>query len=160
MAEPIQYTPKPPKVDSDAHEALEHLLETAHQHGVLRFANDLIASNGQWAQVLADGLNKEGSRKAVQNLAMLLMLLSRIEPKQLYKLLFAARDSLEYVARYRPGTDAGAPGVKGAYQMLHDEALWRSIAPLLDALKVFGNGLERDVQTPISAFSGKQTRQS
>jgi uncharacterized protein YjgD (DUF1641 family) len=158
MAEPIQYTPEPPKIGPDAHEELERLLQTAHEHGALRFANDLIASNTQWTQVLVDGLNKEGSRNAVQNLSMLLMLLSRIEPDQLYKLLFAARDGLEYVGRYEPKTEKpDSPGLGGLYKLLNDDALWRAVTPLLDALKIFGEGLNRDIDKPVSEFTGKPT---
>ncbi len=158
MAEPIQYTPEPPKIGPDAHEELERLLQTAHEHGALRFANDVIASNTQWTQVLVDGLNKEGSRNAVQNLSMLLMLLSRIEPNQLYKVLFAARDSLEHVARYEPENEKpGSPGIKGAYKMLNDDALWRAVTPMIEALKIFGDGLNREVHKPVSDFTGKPT---
>jgi uncharacterized protein YjgD (DUF1641 family) len=158
MAEPIQYTPKPPNIGPDAHDELERLLQTMHEHGVLRFANDLVAANTQWTQIIVDGLSKEGSRKTVQNLSVLLMVLSRIEPGHFYKALFALRDSLEYLARYEP--DAGKPeppGLKGAYRMLKDDSLWRGLTPLLGALKAFGDGLEREVDKPISAFTGKPT---
>lgn len=162
MAEPLKYTPTPPKIGPDAHQELERLLQTAHEHGALRLANDLIAANREWTQVVVDGLNKEGSRRAVQNLAMLPMLLSRIEPNQFYKVLSAAKDALECVARPRPkksGQD-DAPGIKGAYKLLQDDTLWHALAPLVDALKAFGEGLDRDVHKPISAFSGKPTKDS
>ncbi|HET7370775.1 MAG TPA: DUF1641 domain-containing protein [Gammaproteobacteria bacterium] len=159
MAEPIQYTPHTAKIGPDAHDEVERLLQTMHEHGVLRLANDLVAANTQWTQIIVDGLNKEGSRKTVQNLSVLLMLLSRIEPNQFYKVLFALRDALEYVARYEPKSEkAGSPGMKGAYKMLNDDALWRGVTPLLDALKVFGEGLNREVDKPISAYSGKPTQ--
>ncbi len=161
MAEPLKYTPRPPKIDPDAHEALERLLQTAHEHGLLRFANDLVASDSQWMQVIVDGLNSENSRRAVQNLAMLLMLLSRIEPDQLCKVLFAARDGLGRMASHRPGDEeADAPGIKGFYNMLHDDALWQTLAPLVDALKAFGEGLNRDVHKPVTAFTGQETKRS
>ncbi len=31
----------------------------------------------------------------------------------------------------------------GAYRLLHDEALWQALMPLLEALKVFAEGLSR-----------------
>ncbi|HET7611158.1 MAG TPA: DUF1641 domain-containing protein [Rhodanobacteraceae bacterium] len=158
MAEPIQYTPKPPKIGPDAHDELERLLQTMHEHGVLRFANDLVAANTQWTQIIVEGLSKEGSRRTVQNLSVLLMVLSRIEPGDFYKMVFALRDSLEYLARCEPGNDQPqAPGLKGTYRMLKDDALWRGLTPLLGALKTFGKGLEREVEKPISAFTGKPT---
>jgi uncharacterized protein YjgD (DUF1641 family) len=134
------------------------VLQSAHEHGVLRFANDLIASNTEWMQVIVDGLNSEASRKGVQNLAMVVMMLSRIEPERLAKVLFAVRDGFEQMADHRPQSEQdAAPSVRGAYHMLHDDALWRAMTPLLDALRVFGNGLERDVHKPVSAFSGQET---
>lgn len=158
MAEPIQYTPKPANVVPDAHDELERLLHTMHEHGVLRFANDLVAANTQWTQIIVEGLSKEGSRKTVQNLSVLLMVLSRIEPGHFYKMVFALRDSLEYLARHEPDSDKSEPpGIKGTYRMLKDDALWRGLGPLLGALKVFGEGLDRKVDKPISAFTGKPT---
>lgn len=160
MAEPLKYTPRPPKIDPDAHEELEQLLQTAHEQGILRFANDLMASGSQWTQVIVDGLNSENSRKAVQNLAMFLMMLSRIEPDQLCKVMFAAKDGFEHMARHHPQNEkADAPGIKGAYNMLHDDALWQAVTPLIDALKAFGDGLNGDVHKPITAFTGQETRQ-
>ncbi len=159
MAEPIQYTPKPAKIGPDAHDELERLLQTMHEHGVLRLADDLVAANTQWTQVIVDGLNKEGSRKTVQNLSILLMLLSRIEPAQLYKVLFALRDGLEQIAHHQPKTEKiDSPGIKGTYKMLNDDTLWQGVMPLLEALKAFGKGLNRKVDKPISAYSGKSTQ--
>lgn len=158
MAEPIQYMPKPPKIGPDAHDELERLLQTMHEHGVLRFANDLVAANTQWTQIIVEGLSKEGSRKTVQNLSVLLMVLSRIEPAHFYKALFALRDGLEYLARHEADSEKQeAPGIKGAYRLLKDDELWRGLTPLLGALKTFGEGLQREVDKPISAFTGKPT---
>lgn len=155
MAEPIQYTPTPPKIGPDAHEELERLLQTAHEHGVLRFMNDLIAANTEVASVLVNGLNTEGGRNAVQNLSALAMVLGRMPPNQFYKVLFAMKDGLERMSQYRHSEKAEAPGVAGAYKMLHDESLWHAITPVLEALKVFAEGLDREVDKPISDFSGK-----
>lgn len=162
MAEPLKYTPRPPKIGPDAHEELEQLLQSAHEHGALRFANDLIAANSEWMQVIVDGLNKQGSRAAVQNLAMLAMVLSTIDPRQLCKVLLASRGAFERMAahaHYSEGDEGDSPGVTGAYRMLHDEALWHALVPLVEALKAFGKGMNRDVHKPISAFTGRQTRQ-
>lgn len=155
MAEPIQYKPKPPKIGPDAHEELERLLQTAHEHGVLRFMNDLIAANTEVASVLVGGLNTEGGRNAVQNLAALAMVLGRLPPNQFYKVLFAMKDGLERMSQYRHSEQAEAPGISGAYKLLHDQALWHAITPVLEALKAFAEGLDREVDKPISDFSGK-----
>lgn len=39
--------------------------------------------------------------------------------------------------------------------MLHDDALWQALTPLIEAMKAFSAGLARDVDKPISAFTGK-----
>jgi uncharacterized protein YjgD (DUF1641 family) len=157
MAKPLAYTVTPPKTEQDAQEALAELVETLHQHGVLRFANDLVASQSQVAAVLVGGLNTEGAQNALQNLGVLAMWLSRIEPARLYKVLFAVKDGLDGLGDYRPGPeeDTKPPGLTGAYALLHDEALWRALIPAIEALKVFADGLDRDLQKPITAYSGK-----
>jgi uncharacterized protein YjgD (DUF1641 family) len=119
----------------------------------------MIASNTQWSQVIVEGLNKDGSRKAVQNLMVLMMLLSRIDPPQFYKMLSALLDGLEHIAQSEPRDDKpGAPGIKGMYNMLNDESLWRAVTPLIEALKIFGRGLDKEAEHPISQYSGKSTR--
>ncbi len=161
MARPIHHTPRPAKVGPDAHEELERLLQTAHEHGLLRFANDLIAANTQWSQYLVDGLNSEGARNAVQNLAVLAMLLSRISPEDMYKVAFACRDAVLRLEASASGNERAdgdtAPGVTGAYRMLRDESLWRAVTPLIDAMKAFADGLRRDVDKPISDFTRETT---
>ena len=156
MAKPIPYTVSPHRTDKDANEALAELLETLHRHGVLRFANDLVASQSQVASVLVGGLNSEGARNALQNLGVLAMWLSRIEPARLYKVLFAVKDGLDHLAEYRPKVkDTQPPGLTGAYALLQDEALWRALIPAMEALKVFAHGLDRELNKPITAYSGK-----
>ncbi|CAG9218523.1 hypothetical protein BVI434_3520001 [Burkholderia vietnamiensis] len=41
--------------------------------------------------------------------------------------------------------------MRGAYRLLHDEALWDALTPLLEGLKVFAQGLEREPPDPASA---------
>ncbi|MFK4136877.1 DUF1641 domain-containing protein [Pseudomonas luteola] len=156
MAERISHDVKPPKIGPDAHEELESLLQTMHEHGVLRFANDLIAANTQVAKVLVDGLNKEGTLNAIQNMSILAMALSRIPPEQFYKVTFAFKDAFTHVSGYKSGEgETEAPGVTGAYRMLHDDALWQAITPIIEGLKVFAERLDKDVDKPISEFTGK-----
>jgi uncharacterized protein YjgD (DUF1641 family) len=157
MAKPLQYTVTPAKTEQDASEALAELVETLHRQGVLRFANDLVAAQSHVASVLVGGLNTEGARNAVQNLAVLAMWLSRMEPARLYKVLFAIKGGLECMSDYRPEPeqDTKPPGLTGAYALLHDEALWRALIPAIEALKVFADGLDRDLQKPITAYTGK-----
>lgn len=44
---------------------------------------------------------------------------------------------------------------RGTTKMLHDDALWQALTPLIEAMKAFSAGLARDVDKPISAFTGK-----
>jgi uncharacterized protein YjgD (DUF1641 family) len=157
MAKPLEHTVTPPKIGQDADEALAELVQTLHEHGVLRFANDLVAAQSQVAAVLVDGLNTEGARNAVQNLGVLAMWLSRIEPARLYKVLFAIRDGIDRLAEYHPTVEEPQPpGLTGAYALLKDDALWRALIPAIEALKVFADGLDRELDPPITAYSGKK----
>lgn len=159
MARRIEdYHVRPPeKTGPDAHDELERLLETLHAQGVLRFANDLVASRTDVLKVLVGGLEQPGTLNALQNLSILGMALSRIPPADFYRVAFALRDALAAVAAHRPDGGDGAPGMGGTYRLLHDDDLWRALAPLLDGLKAFRRGLEEPVEQPISHFSGKQT---
>ncbi|GAA5176121.1 MULTISPECIES: DUF1641 domain-containing protein [Halomonadaceae] len=158
MAERISHTVTPPKIGPDAHEELERLLQTMHEHGVLRFANDVVAANPQIAQVLVGGLQKEGTLNAIQNASVLGMALSTIEPRDFYRVTFALRDGLQRVSQHSPEDDDGdTPGVTGAYRMLHDETLWHALTPLLDGLKAFAERLDKPVDKPVTDFTGKPT---
>ncbi|HBM10281.1 MAG TPA: hypothetical protein DD403_19595, partial [Pseudomonas sp.] len=102
MAERLDYDVKPTPIGPDAREELDTLLETLHQRGVLRFANDLAGSHDRLLKVLVDGMSKEGSLNAIQNLSILGMALSRIEPAQFYKIVFAFQSAFGAVSRYKP----------------------------------------------------------
>ncbi|WP_116138832.1 DUF1641 domain-containing protein [Trinickia diaoshuihuensis] len=158
MAEPIDYEPEPSRTEPDAREALDRLVRSLHEHGILRFANDLVCAKSPVAQVLVDGLARPGTLNAIQNLSIVLMALSRIEPSQFYKTMFALSDALKCVGAWQPDADREghtAPGFTGAYKMLHDDALWQALIPLIEAMKAFSAGLERPAEKPISMFSGK-----
>lgn len=158
MAERIHYEPDPPKTEPDAHEALERLVQSLHEQGLLRFANDLVCAKTPVTKVLVDGLSQPGALNAIQNLSIVLMALSRIEPSQFYKTMFALTDALKCVGAWQPDGDGEghtAPGFTGAYKMLHDDALWQALTPLIEGMKAFSAGLERKVDKPISAFTGK-----
>lgn len=72
--------------------------------------------------------------------------------------MFAITDALRCISDWQPAPDRdahAAPGFTGAYKMLHDDALWQALTPLIEAMKAFSAGLERQVDKPISAFTGK-----
>lgn len=162
MAQPIQYTVRAPRTGTSAREELDRLLETCHRHGVLRLANDLVASNTALAQVIVQGLQNEGVTTAIKNLSVLAMALSRIPPEEFYRVVFALKNGLTTLAGASDAEHApqGAPGLSGAYHMLHDQELWQALTPLVAALKAFAAGLEQKVENPISSFSGKPGRPS
>lgn len=168
MAKPIQYEPRPARIDATAREELDRLLETCHRHGVLRLANDLIAANTEVAQVIVSGLRKPGTLNAIQNLSVLLMALSCVPPAEFYRLVFAAADGAARLAeRSRDGharqaAAAGdhSPGLAGVYRLLRDEQLWRALGPIIEGLKGFAEGLGKPVASPIADFSGKAGRPS
>lgn len=132
-------------------------VETLHQRGILRLANYLVGAQDKLAKVLVDGINQPGPLNVLQNVSILAMAVSRIPPSQFYKVVFAGKDALDQIARSRAQTAAQgeAPGLRGAYRLLQDEAVWNAITPVLDGLKAFAAGLDKQVDKPISAFSGK-----
>lgn len=158
MAERISHDVTPPKIDKDAHQELEQLLQTLHEHGVLRFTNDVVAANTQLTKVLVDGLSKQGSLNAIQNLSAMAMMLAAIPPERFYKVTFALKEAIDQIARHQPKSEEHeAPGVSGAYKMLHDDELWQAIHPLVDGLKAFAVRLDENTDMPVSDFTGKPT---
>ncbi|MER0126738.1 DUF1641 domain-containing protein [Franconibacter daqui] len=153
MAKAIEYQVEPPKIGPTAEEELQRLLQTLHEHGVLRLANDLVASNNEWMQVIVSGLSRKGSLNTIQNISVLLLALSTIPPERMYKLAFGLRDFMAELSREEQ--EQSAPGARGAWKMLHDDELWHSLTPLLNGLKAFSRRMEEEVDKPISSFSGK-----
>jgi len=147
---PSPGTPRPAP-EPDAHHALESLLGSLHRHGFLRFANEVVSANAQMAETFVGAFDKPGTQTGVQNLAALVMALSRIPPEQFGKAVFAAADAMHHVGAWKPAEhEHVAPGVRGVYRLLHDEALWDALTPLLEGLKVFAQGLARESPTPAS----------
>ncbi|NIF41009.1 DUF1641 domain-containing protein [Burkholderia sp. Tr-862] len=139
----------PPAPEPDAHHALESLLGSLHRHGFLRFANEVVSANAQMAETFVGAFDKPGTQIGVQNLAALVMALSRIPPEQFGKAVFAAADAMHHIGAWKPAEhEHVAPGVRGAYRLLHDEALWDALTPLLEGLKVFAQGLAREPHDP------------
>lgn len=158
MAERISHDVTPPKIGPDAHEELERLLQMLHEHGVLRLANDVVGANTSIASVVVDGLGKASTLNAIQNLAILGMMLSEIPPERFYRVTFAVKEALDRVGQHRPVQEGGdAPGISGAYRMLNDDELWRAVAPLADGLKAFAERLDKPVDKPVSDYFGKPT---
>ncbi|MBR8057610.1 DUF1641 domain-containing protein [Burkholderia dolosa] len=145
--------------DGDARSALERLLGSLHRHGFLRFANDVVSANARMAEVLVGALDKPGTQIGMQNLSVLVMALSSIPPEQFGKMVFAAADALRHIGEWEPSEhEHVAPGVRGFYRLLHDDALWDALTPLLEGMKVFAQGLAREPDQAVSALAAKPTR--
>ncbi|GJL34796.1 hypothetical protein PUATCC27989T_02136 [Phytobacter ursingii] len=155
MAKSIEYQPEPAKIGPDAHEELERLLETLHQHGVLRLVNDLVAANNEVAQVLVKGLQREGTLNVIQNVSVIVLALSSLPPDRVYKLAFGLRDMADALSQPEQNPEQKAPGVQGVWKMLQDDDLWRSLQPVLNGLKAFSRRMEEQVDKPISSYTGK-----
>nr|WVJ85646.1 DUF1641 domain-containing protein [Xanthomonas campestris pv. campestris] len=160
MAEPLDYDVKPPPIGPTAREELDRLLETLHQRGILRLANDLVGAQDKLAKVLVDGISQPGPLNVMQNVSILAMAVSRIPPSQFYKVVFAGKDALDQIARSRAQTAAQGEALRPArcgHRPLQDEAVWNAIAPVLDGLKAFAAGLDKPVaptsRSPPSAAS-------
>lgn len=158
MAGRISHDVTPPRIDPDAHEELEQLLQTLHEHGVLRLARNMAGANAAIAGVVVDGLGKESTLNAIQNLAILGMVLSDIPPERFYRVASAIKEALDRIGQHQPDEEGNeAPGVSGAYRMLNDEELWRAVDPLVDGLKAFAERLDEPVDKPVSDYFGKPT---
>tara|TARA_R110000824_G_scaffold222202_1_gene409637 strand:+ start:58363 stop:58920 length:558 start_codon:yes stop_codon:yes gene_type:complete len=182
MAERISHDVTPPKIGPDAHEALEALLQTLHEHGVLRFANDIVAANSDVTRLLVNGLSNEGSLNTIQNLSIILMALSTLPPDRFYQVMMAVRDGVDQIGSYRSrgsssdnssstkseadsaeamnkeeASKGEAPGVSGVYKMLHNDELWHAIQPLLAGIRAFSERLDTPVDKPVTDFTGKPT---
>lgn len=155
MAKSIEYQPEPAKIGPDAHDELERLLETLHQHGVLRLVNDLVAANNEVAQVLVKGLQREGTLNVIQNVSVIVLALSSLPPDRVYKLAFGLRDMVDALSQPEQTREQKAPGVQGVWKMLQDDDLWRSLQPVLNGLKAFSRRMEEQVDKPISSYTGK-----
>lgn len=151
MAKAIRYqVPETPKA-STAEEELQTLLETLHQQGLLRIANDTLQASPDLAEVLLNGLNRYQTRNAVQNLSLILMSLGRVPPERFALIadgLIAALNALKESASTE--NHQSAPGITGVLRLLRDDQLWRSIQPLLAAVAELLSPLDKAEQDPAA----------
>ena len=114
MAKSIEYQPEPAKIGPDAHEELDRLLETLHQHGVLRLVNDLVAANNEVAQVLVKGLQREGTLNVIQNVSVIVLALSSLPPERVSKVAFGLRGIADWPGPPGSSRQQMAPGGPGS----------------------------------------------
>lgn len=158
MAEPLDFKPTPARTHVTAREELDRLVETLHEHGVLRLANDIVAANQDIAAIVVKGLETEGARNVMQNLSALAMVLGQVPPGAVYKFAEGLREAAQALESARQQPDDAAPGVRGVYRLLHDDELWQTLTPLARAIAVFGHAMGRPTpEKPITAHSGKES---
>lgn len=156
MAEPVEYRPRPTPTEPSAYEELDRLVQTLHEQGLLRLANDLASANKGIVEILVRGLTTPGAQNALQNLGAAAMVLGRVPPGTFYRVADAARLALERLTE--GSAEHPAPGVRGAYRLLNDDDAWRTLGPLAEALGVFGRAMSRPPpERPITEYSGKES---
>src|SRR5690606_6273196 len=114
MAKPIDYEVKPTPTDPTAREELDTLLQSLHERGVLRFANDLVCAQTDIAKVVVDGLGKQETLNAIQNLSILGM--AHVEGRSALGIVVAAAGRPEGVLR------KNGRGTRKAHYPFHREA--------------------------------------
>lgn len=158
MAEPLDFKPTPVRTHATAREELDRLIETLHEHGVFRLANDLVAANQDIAAIVVKGLETEGARNVMQNLSALAMVLGKVPPGAVYKFAEAVREAAQALDSVRHEPEDSAPGVRGVYRLLNDDELWQTLTPLARAVGTFGRAMARPTpEKPITAYSGKDS---
>lgn len=142
------------------HDVLPALREAArvvvalHEQGLLRMAGDAITSHEQWIHTLNSIVDAAFAdpqlRTAMQNARVAFeALLGRVDPDAMRKLLVALAAGLDCAATYKPDADRSlSPGLFGAYRLANDESLWRTLAPILEAVRVVGANLAEQPRMP------------
>lgn len=90
-------------VASDAHEELNDLIQTLHEQGLLRLANDLAASHSQWlpalGEIIGDAIDAEQLRHTGPALAEIARLLQALHQQGL---LHFANDVVSFQGQWAP----------------------------------------------------------
>ncbi len=115
--------------------ALGALAERLERQGVLRLIGDLSGGAPEILEIGLRGLNSEGGRNALQNLILLARELGRIPPADMQRMLAALREGLRPMVEPADGTPA--PGLRGFYRLLSDDALWQALEPALRGMQAF-----------------------
>lgn len=160
MAQRLNYTVPPVKDEPTALDALSELLENLHQHGFIRLANDMVKANSEIGKILVAGLNRPGSRNAVQNLSLMMMAVGSIPPERFNHILLALRAAVMATeTASEVSENQKAPGLRGIVKLLNDDELWQSLRPLMAVLETFVTEIRREEEPPVTRYSGKPTRE-
>lgn len=161
MAKAIHYEVAPPPKEDAAREELDQLLHKLHETGILRLLNDFLSASPEVTKMLLNGLNREESRNALQNVLLLVMGIGRISPERFSLLTGALGQGVEDLQQSAGQRESNkAPGVTGVYKLLHDDALWQSLYPLLTALKSMTKDLDQPLEKPAAKRHGSPQESS
>lgn len=134
MAKPLVYVPQPVPVDT-AGDEVQRLVETLHEHGVLRLLTNLVAESHGVAKVALDQLETPKGKNLVDNLSVLVNTLTQIEDGALDKLLTGVSKGVNAAAQ---GLDDKAPGTFGLLRELNDPDVRRGLNAVLTLLATVG----------------------
>lgn len=136
MAEPLPYRPLPSQPPRDpAWEELDALVQTLHTHGVLRLARTAVAAAPELAAITTDTVNHSRGIDILRNLAQAADGAARLDPDDIARTFAGASAAL--AALNDPATPRPRGGLRGTFDLLRDEDLWRAAGPLLGAVKAF-----------------------
>ncbi len=141
MAEPIRYDvpaedPAQRQRD-DAYAELDRLVLLLHEHQVLRLACDSTVALADMARILTTELDNDEGKRGLQNLYVLMRALGKLPPQELQRITEAAGHGFAEIARDAPDDKPYPPGIRGVFQLLHDEHLWQALGPALEGIKAF-----------------------
>jgi uncharacterized protein YjgD (DUF1641 family) len=112
------------------------LVRALDESGVLRIVRDFSAANEDLIRVGVEWLGRPGTRRAVQNIRILLETLEKIDPARLERLIREVRDAIDRGASVGP--PGPALGAFGLLRQLGDPDTNRGLRVLLAILKDFG----------------------
>lgn len=139
MAKPLPYSPDPVKTDS-AEQALQTLLDTLHEHGVLRLLTNLTAESHGVAQVALEQLDSVKGKNMLGNLTALLNLLSDIDDAALGKLLTGIGRGVNAASQSQSKKDT--PNTFQLVKELSDPDVRRGLNAILTILSSLGRHLK------------------
>ncbi len=161
MAKPLKYdVPKPDwTVTKTADDEMREFVELLHQRGVLRLANTLLGSLPKVSSLVMEGLYNRSGSNAVQNISALVQLVANMPPEQFRRICLGITEGLQAAQQTRPNErDMEAPGLKGAVKLLHNDELWRDLAPLIKAARSFSEAMQQSTDDGPHAGPGATER--
>ncbi|OBS08247.1 DUF1641 domain-containing protein [Acidihalobacter prosperus] len=141
MAAPLAYTPPPRTQPDDAHAELERLVQLLHERDVLRLANNALGAAPELTTLIAELLDRDGSRRLSYNLARLVALFGELDMARIERLIPALESGLAALEATAADEAAHPSGIAGALALLRDRELWQAIGGIVAFLKAFNRGL-------------------